>query len=74
MKKQNKKIKKELTVEQKISRRNFISFTSFAVLAAGAFEGWRWPESLPARMHLYAAHSIKPKFFSGGLPSAKITW
>ncbi len=42
MKKQNKKIKKELTVEQKISRRNFISFTSFAVLAAGAFEGWRW--------------------------------
>ncbi|MDF2431469.1 MAG: hypothetical protein JWP44_1100 [Mucilaginibacter sp.] len=34
--------KKELTTEQKINRRNFISFGAFAVLAAGAFEGWRW--------------------------------
>ncbi|HEY4325988.1 MAG TPA: molybdopterin-dependent oxidoreductase [Mucilaginibacter sp.] len=42
MKKQSKKPKKELTIEQKISRRNFISFTTFAVLAGGAFEGWRW--------------------------------
>jgi DMSO/TMAO reductase YedYZ molybdopterin-dependent catalytic subunit len=42
MKTQNKKPKKELTVEQKITRRNFISFTSFIVLAGGAFEGWRW--------------------------------
>ncbi|MCR8559203.1 molybdopterin-dependent oxidoreductase [Mucilaginibacter sp. BJC16-A38] len=37
-----KKSKKELTIEQKINRRNFISFASFTVLAAGAFEGWRW--------------------------------
>src|SRR5260221_4745926 len=42
MKTKNKKPKKELTVEQKITRRNFISFTSFIVLAGGAFEGWRW--------------------------------
>jgi len=42
MKKQNSTPKKELTVEQKISRRNFISFTAFTVLAVGAVEGWRW--------------------------------
>jgi len=42
MKNQSKKVKKELTAEQKISRRNFISFTTFGVLAVGAFEGWRW--------------------------------
>jgi DMSO/TMAO reductase YedYZ molybdopterin-dependent catalytic subunit len=42
MKTQNKREKKELTIEQKINRRNFISFGTFAVLAAGAFEGWRW--------------------------------
>jgi DMSO/TMAO reductase YedYZ molybdopterin-dependent catalytic subunit len=41
MKKPNKE-KKELTIEQKINRRNFISFGTFTVLAAGAFEGWRW--------------------------------
>ena len=38
----NKKVKKELTVDQKISRRNFISFPAFGVLAAAAFGGWRW--------------------------------
>ncbi|HWD88716.1 MAG TPA: molybdopterin-dependent oxidoreductase [Mucilaginibacter sp.] len=37
-----KKSEKELTVEQKIKRRNFISFTVFGALAAGAYEGWRW--------------------------------
>lgn len=37
-----KKPEKELTVEQKIKRRNFISFTVFGVLAASAYEGWRW--------------------------------
>ncbi|BAU52214.1 molybdopterin-dependent oxidoreductase [Mucilaginibacter gotjawali] len=42
MKTPNKKIKKELTIEQKINRRNFISFGAFTVFAAGAFEGWRW--------------------------------
>ena len=34
--------KKELTVDQKISRRNFISFTVFGVAAASAYGGWRW--------------------------------
>jgi len=37
-----KKVKKAPTVEQQISRRNFISFATFAVLAGGAYEGWRW--------------------------------
>lgn len=37
-----KKSEKDLTVEQKIKRRNFISFTVFGVLAASAYEGWRW--------------------------------
>lgn len=42
MKTPNKKIKKELTIEQKINRRNFISFGAFTVFAVGAFGGWRW--------------------------------
>lgn len=33
--------KKELTVEQKIRRRNFISFGVFGVLSAAAYGGWR---------------------------------
>jgi DMSO/TMAO reductase YedYZ molybdopterin-dependent catalytic subunit len=44
----NKKIKKEPTVDQQISRRNFISFTTFAVLAAAAGGGWRWLYKSPA--------------------------
>jgi len=42
-----KKPKKKLSVEQKITRRNFISFGSFALLAAGAFEGWKWLDKSP---------------------------
>lgn len=41
MKKPNKE-KKQLTIEQKINRRNFISFATFTVLGVSAFEGWRW--------------------------------
>lgn len=37
-----KKVKSPPTIEQQISRRNFISFATFTVLAAGAYEGWRW--------------------------------
>lgn len=48
MKKPAKKIKKELTVEQKIKRRNFVSFGVFAVLGAGAYKGWRWLYDSPA--------------------------
>ncbi|HTH82254.1 MAG TPA: molybdopterin-dependent oxidoreductase [Mucilaginibacter sp.] len=43
-----KKIKKPLTIEQKINRRNFISFTTFTVLGAGAYGGWRWLYNSPA--------------------------
>lgn len=42
MSKPNKKPNKELGIEQKINRRNFISFSAFTVLAVGAFEGWEW--------------------------------
>jgi len=35
------KPKKELTIDQKINRRNFISFGTFAVLGTVAFGGWR---------------------------------
>ncbi len=41
------KEKKELTVEQQINRRNFISFAGFAVLAGSAFGGWRWLSNSP---------------------------
>ena len=43
----NKSPKKELTVEQKISRRNFISFGSFIVLGSAAYGGWRWLYTSP---------------------------
>jgi DMSO/TMAO reductase YedYZ molybdopterin-dependent catalytic subunit len=42
MKQPVKKHKKELTVQQKINRRTFISFGTFAVLGTAAFGGWRW--------------------------------
>jgi DMSO/TMAO reductase YedYZ molybdopterin-dependent catalytic subunit len=42
MKKPVKNPRKELTVDQKINRRNFISFGTFAVLGGVAFGGWRW--------------------------------
>jgi len=37
----NIKPKKELTIDQKINRRNFISFGTFAVLGTAAYGGWR---------------------------------
>lgn len=46
-----KKIKLPLTVEQKIKRRNFISFSTFFVLGTSAFASWKWllntPEETP---------------------------
>lgn len=52
MKPQNKKkIKLPLTVEQKIKRRNFISFSTFFLLGTSTFTGWKWllnaPEETP---------------------------
>jgi DMSO/TMAO reductase YedYZ molybdopterin-dependent catalytic subunit len=41
MQKPNKE-KKQLTIEQKINRRNFISFAAFTAFGVGVFEGWRW--------------------------------
>ncbi|MDB5109640.1 MAG: molybdopterin-dependent oxidoreductase [Mucilaginibacter sp.] len=42
-----KKLKKELTVEQKIKRRNFISFAVFIGLGGAAFGGWKWLYNSP---------------------------
>lgn len=36
-----KRAKAPLTIEQKIKRRNFVSFATFFVLGGGAFLGWR---------------------------------
>jgi hypothetical protein len=46
----NKKPKKPLTIEQKISRRRFISFASFIGLSGLAYEGWRWLYTSPAEV------------------------
>ena len=43
-----KKIKKPLTIDQQINRRNFISFTSFIALGGAAFGGWKWLYNSPA--------------------------
>ena len=60
MKTLDKKPKKELTVEQKITRRNFISFTTFIVLAGGAFEGWHWLYKSPQETAGITAGARRP--------------
>jgi len=60
MKKPSKKVKKELTIEQKINRRNFISLGAFTVFAAGAFEGWRWLYKSPNETAGITAEAHKP--------------
>ncbi|WP_316822901.1 molybdopterin-dependent oxidoreductase [Pedobacter gandavensis] len=48
MKEQNKKKSKlPLTIEQKIKRRNFISFSTFFLFGAAAFSGWKWLLNAP---------------------------
>ncbi|WPU96927.1 molybdopterin-dependent oxidoreductase [Mucilaginibacter sabulilitoris] len=46
-----KKPKRELTIEQKIKRRNFISFAIFGAGAVSTYTGWRWlyksPNEIP---------------------------
>ncbi|MCC8408244.1 molybdopterin-dependent oxidoreductase [Mucilaginibacter sp. UR6-1] len=37
-----KKVKQPLTVEQKIRRREFLSFGIFGTLSAAAYGGWKW--------------------------------
>src|ERR1700733_13280713 len=55
-----KKPKKELTVEQKIKRRNFISFAIFGAYAAGAYGGWRWLYKSPDEVAGITAGAHKP--------------
>jgi len=55
-----KKPKKELTVEQKIKRRNFISFTVFGAFAAGAYGGWKWLYNSPDETAGITAGAHKP--------------
>lgn len=51
-----KKPKKQLTIDQKINRRNFISFAAFIGLGGAAFGGWKW---------LYNS-STEPTVITGG--------
>lgn len=58
--KKNKAPKKPLTVEQKIKRRNFISFAIFGAYAAGAYGGWRWLYKSPDEATGITAGAHKP--------------
>jgi len=58
--KKTKKLKKELTLDQKINRRNFISFTTFGVLGATAYGGWRWLYTSPLEMPGITGGAHKP--------------
>ncbi|GAA4325507.1 hypothetical protein GCM10023149_27900 [Mucilaginibacter gynuensis] len=55
-----KKVKKELTIEQKISRRNFISMGSFVVLSGAAYGGWRWLYKSPLEKPSITGHAHEP--------------
>lgn len=57
---QNKETKKELTVEQKIKRRNFISFSTFFVLGGSAYGGWKWLYNSPEEKAGITAGARKP--------------
>ncbi|HMG09586.1 MAG TPA: molybdopterin-dependent oxidoreductase [Mucilaginibacter sp.] len=58
--KKNKGPKKPLTVDQKITRRNFISFGSFIVLSGAAYGGWRWLYNSPEETATITAGARKP--------------
>ena len=60
MKKASNKVKKELTVEQKINRRNFLSFSVFTLFAASAYESWRWLYKSPDEVAGITAGAHKP--------------
>ena len=57
---QNEETKKEMTVEQKIKRRNFISFSTFFVLGGAAFGGWKWLYNSPEETAGITAGARKP--------------
>ena len=61
MEKQDKEENKiELITDKKLNRRNFISFGTFAILAGGAFEGWRWLYKSPNEPATVTAGAHKP--------------
>src|SRR5260221_56892 len=55
-----KKQKKPLTVEQKIARRNLLSFGTFFVLGGAAFGGWKWLLNSPAEQAGVTARAHQP--------------
>lgn len=55
-----KKPNKELTVNQQIKRRTFISFGLFGVYAAGAYGAWRWLYKSPEETAGITAGARKP--------------
>jgi DMSO/TMAO reductase YedYZ molybdopterin-dependent catalytic subunit len=58
--KKTKKVKKPLTIDQKISRRNFISFATFTALSAGAYLSWRALYNSPLETTAITAGTRKP--------------
>ncbi|MCO5936953.1 molybdopterin-dependent oxidoreductase [Mucilaginibacter sp. RB4R14] len=56
----SKKPKKPLTIEQKINRRTFISFGTFAVLSAAAYKGWGWLKNSPKEVRTVTAGAKAP--------------
>src|SRR5476651_259553 len=55
-----KKPKKELTIDQKINRRNFISFATFIGLGGAAFGGYKWLYNSPTETPGITAGARKP--------------
>lgn len=55
-----KKTKKELSVDQQIKRRNFVSFGVFGAMGAAAFGGWKWLYNAPEETADITAGARKP--------------
>src|SRR5882757_9786002 len=56
----NKKPKKELTIDQKIKRRNFISFGVFTAMGGAAYESWQWLYKAPKEVAGITAGARQP--------------
>jgi len=56
----SKQPKKPLTIEQKINRRTFISFSTFAVLSGAAYGGWSWLKNSPKEIRTATAGAKAP--------------
>jgi DMSO/TMAO reductase YedYZ molybdopterin-dependent catalytic subunit len=59
-KRNSRRRKKVLTVEQKIARRNLLSFGTFFVLGGTAFGGWKWLLNSPVEPAGITAGAHKP--------------